>query len=195
MALNLVNEIWIDKAKGEVNPLAFSEVAQELAKIIDMEGRNLLSRQEKEELRKRFKNKQERELEEEKLQAKKTSEMAKKMRYEDWLLERIKWKEEKNKPTQIRKFYDAIFNLNQRQHKELIYKEDESQEISRNILAQLHRQLALVHYAKGRKLITQSFVSMMDELIKAVNTPRDLQIITDFLEAFMAFYKECRPGN
>ena len=63
------------------------------------------------------------------------------------------------------------------------------------ILAQLHRQLALVHYAKGRNLVTDSFVKMMDELIKAVNNREDLQIITDFLESFMAFYKEYRGNN
>jgi len=137
MALNLVNKIWKDKAKGEVNPLAFSEVAQELAKKISEEGGGERGRQ--------------------------------------------------NKSSQLRKYYDAIFNLNQR---------TKIEEAKWNaILAQLHRQLALVHYAKGRRLVTQSFVAMMDELIKAVDTPKDLQTITDFLEAFMAFYKEYRPGN
>ena len=68
------------------------------------------------------------------------------------------------------------------------------------ILAQLHRQLALVHYAKGRDLVTESFVAMMDELIKAVSDveeqgKKDLEVITNFLEAFMAFYKECRPKS
>ena len=62
-------------------------------------------------------------------------------------------------------------------------------------IAQLHRQLALVHYAKGRELVSDSFVKMMDELIGAVEKKEDLQVITDFLEAFMAYYKECRPKN
>jgi CRISPR-associated protein Csm2 len=135
----LVKQIWKDRAKGEVNPLAFSDLAQKMAQQIDQEGLNPRGRP------------------------------------------------EKNKSTQLRKYYDVIFNLNQR-----------ARMAGANwnaILAQLHRQLALVHYAKGRKLVTDSFVSMMDELIRAINKPEDLQVVTDFLEAFMAFYKEYRGNN
>ena len=135
----LVEQIWKDKSKNEVNPLAFSELAQEIARKIHEEGLNR------------------------------------------------RGKPEKNKSTQLRKYYDVVFNLNQR-----------AKMTASNwnaILAQLHRQLALVHYAKGRNLVTDSFVKMMDELIKAVNNREDLQIITDFLESFMAFYKEYRGNN
>ncbi len=142
----LVEKIWKDKAKGKVNPLAFSELAQQLAQSIDTEGLNQRGRP------------------------------------------------DKNKSTQIRKYYDAIFSLNQRA-KMLSRGTKLDETIWNAILAQLHRQLALVHYAKGRKLVTDSFVLMMDELIKAIERPEDLQVITDFLEAFMAYYKECRPGN
>ena len=135
----LVEQIWKDKSKNEVNPLAFSELAQKRAREIHEEGLNR------------------------------------------------RGKPEKNKSTQLRKYYDVIFNLNQR-----------AKMTASNwnaILAQLHRQLALVHYAKGRNLVTDTFVKMMDELIKAVNNREDLQIITDFLESFMAFYKEYRGNN
>ena len=133
----LVERIWKDKAKGEVNPLAFSDLAQKMASQISNDGGGERGRQ--------------------------------------------------NKSSQLRKYYDVIFNLNQRA---------KMAGASWNaILAQLHRQLALVHYAKGRKLVTASFASMMDELIRAVKEPKDLQVITDFLEAFMAYYKECRPSN
>ncbi len=138
----LVEKIWRNKDKGEINPRAFSEVAQEWAKKISDEGGGERGRQ--------------------------------------------------NKSSQLRKYYDVIFHLNQR-----------AQLSTTNwdaILAQLHRQLALVHYAKGRKLVTDSFVTMMDELIKAVSEReeegrKDLEIIANFLEAFMAFYKECRPRD
>jgi len=133
----LVEKIWKDKSKGKVNPMAFSELAQNLATNISEEGGGPRGRQ--------------------------------------------------NKSSQLRKFYDVIFNLNQRARSEEANWD--------TILAKLHRQLALVHYAKGRKLVTDSFVSMMDELIKAVEKPEDLQVVTDFLETLMAFYKECRPTN
>jgi len=140
----LVETIWKDKSKGEVNPLAFSEVAQKIAHKIHQEGLNR------------------------------------------------RGKAEKNKSTQLRKYYDVIFSLNQRAKM--------GGSNWNAILAQLHRQLALVHYAKGRDLVTESFVAMMDELIKAVSDAeeqgkKDLEVITNFLEAFMAFYKECRPRN
>ena len=140
--MDLVEKIWRNKSKGEVNPLAFSEVAQEMAKKISDDGGGERGRQ--------------------------------------------------NKSSQIRKYYNVIFNLNQRAQLE-----------GANwnvILAQLHRQLALVHYAKGRKLVTNSFVDMMDELIRAVSEKeeqgrKDLEVITNFLEAFMAYYRECRPRD
>lgn len=133
----LVEKIWKDKAKGEVNPLAFSELAQKMALQISNDGGGKKGKQ--------------------------------------------------NKSSQLRKYYDVIFNLNQRAK----MVEDQWNAL----LAQLHRQLALVHYARGRNLVTDSFVSMMDELIKAVESPKDLQVVTDFLEAFMAYYKELRGNN
>ncbi len=135
----LVERIWKDKARKEVNPLAFSELAQAIANKIHQEGLNR------------------------------------------------RGKPEKNKSTQLRKYYDVIFNLNQRAKM--------AGGKWNAIQAQLHRQLALVHYAKGRNLVTDSFVKMMDELIRAVENKQDLQVITDFLEAFMAFYKEYRGNN
>jgi len=132
--MSLVGKIWKNKEKNELNPTAFSELAQSLAIKISNDGGGL--------------------------------------------------KGKLNKSSQLRKFYDTIFNLNQRV----------TVDNWNAILAQLHRQLALVHYAKGRKLVTDSFVRMMDELIKAVEKPSDLQVITNFLETFMAFYKECRPN-
>ena len=98
----------------------------------------------------------------------------------------------KNRPSQLRKFYEAIFNLNQRA--KIIKKNQREWEITWNtILMQLHRQLALVHYAKGRGNVTDAFVKMMEDLINSVKDFKDLDVITHFLEAFMAFYKELRP--
>lgn len=95
-----------------------------------------------------------------------------------------------NNTSQLRKFYDTIFNLNQRA--KTVPDENDSAWLS--IMAQLHRQIAMVHYAKGRKLVSENFVNMLEELIKAVKTKKDLQVVTDFFEAFMAFYKELKPN-
>jgi len=189
----LVERIWKDKAKGEVNPLAFSDLAQKMAQKVDIEGRDLLTSEENKEIKRKFKNKKDRDLAKEKLQKEKEKQMQK-MTYEEWLIEKVNWKDKSNKPTQIRKFYNVIFDLHQRT-------KNQTEETKWNeIIAQLHRQLALVHYARGRNLVTNSFVNMLEELIKAIDqTPeqgkKDLEVVTNFLEAFMAYYKECRPSN
>jgi len=141
-ASNLVREIWKDREKNIINPLAFSETAKRLAEEIDREG-----------------------------------------------VDR-KGKKSKNKQSQLRRFYDAIFNLNTQAQ---TLKDEALKDKAWNMIeVQLHRQIALIHYAKGRGLVTESFVSMMEELIKAVRNREDLKVITSFLEAFMAFYRELR---
>ena len=92
-----------------------------------------------------------------------------------------------NKQSQLRKFYDVIFNLNQ---KAQMMEGDER--YWNAIKVQLHRQIALVHYAKGRDLVSKTFVAMMEELINSVENPDDLQVVVDFMETFMAFYRELR---
>jgi len=135
--MNLVKQIWKDRKSKVINPVAFSSLAQRMAKAISDEGGGKKGR--------------------------------------------------KNQSSQLRKHYDVIFNLNQRA---------KLSELNWNvILATLHKQLALIHYAHGRNLVTSSFVSMMDELIETIKDPDDLQVVTDFLEAFMAYYKEERPQN
>lgn len=134
---NLVREIWKDREKNILNPLAFSETARNWAVKINQEGGR-----------------------------------------------------SKNKQSQLRRFYDAIFNLNTQAQ---TLKDEALKDKAWNMIeVQLHRQIALIHYAKGRGLVTESFVSMMEELIKAVRNREDLKVITSFLEAFMAFYRELR---
>ncbi len=127
--MGLVEEIWKDKEKEELNPLAFSEVAKDWAEKIAGDGKNL------------------------------------------------------NKRSQLMKYYDTIVKLNERA------KNTEDFNI---ILVQLNRELALIHYARGRGKVSDTFVEMMEELIKSVNSKNDLKVITDFLECFIAFYTEKR---
>jgi len=92
----------------------------------------------------------------------------------------------KNKSSQIRKYYDEIFKLNQRAR---------SQGANWDVvLAQVHMIVAKVAYAKGRKLVTDEFEKLMRELIKSIETKEHLNVVTNFLEAFMAFYKVHGPN-
>ncbi len=89
----------------------------------------------------------------------------------------------KNKPSQLRKFYDEFFKLYQRSE---FYGEEEWKKI---ILPQLHMLVPKVVYAQGRKLVTEKFVRFMKDLIGGVKSKEDLKIAANFFEAFVGFYK------
>lgn len=86
----------------------------------------------------------------------------------------------RNKTSQLRKFYDELFKLNQRAKMPGINWD--------TILPHVHMLIAKVAYAKGRDLVTDSFVSMLKDLLSKVEHKEQLHVVTSFLEAFMAFY-------
>lgn len=90
----------------------------------------------------------------------------------------------KNKSSQLRRFYDEFFKLNQRS---AAYSVEEWKKV---ILPQLHMLVPKVVYAKGRKLVTDTFVNLIKELVFFVETKEDLKIANDFFEAFIGFYRQ-----
>jgi len=88
-----------------------------------------------------------------------------------------------NKRTQLRKFYDAIIELNNRVKRN---PDDWS-----NILALVNMVIAKVVYAKGRNnLVSDDFVKLMKNCIAQVEYPEDLDVFAHFFEAFMGFYRQ-----
>lgn len=90
-----------------------------------------------------------------------------------------------NKSTQLRRYFDELVRL-------------DTQAKAKNadmdlILPQVHMLVAKVAYAKGRKLVSDSFVDMMKIGITQINDKDDLRVFTNFLESFMGFYKMYRP--
>lgn len=86
-----------------------------------------------------------------------------------------------NKGTQLRKFFDEILRLNT-----LAQARDSDWNL---ILPQVHMLIAKVAYARGRKLVSQSFVDHVREGIAQVENPEDLKVFCNHMEAFMGFYK------
>lgn len=87
----------------------------------------------------------------------------------------------KNKGTQLRRFFDEIIRIN-----------SHSQQIGADwniILPQLHMMIAKAAYAKGRNLVTDSFVNLIKGGIQQVENKEDLKVFTNFFESFMGFYK------
>ncbi len=86
-----------------------------------------------------------------------------------------------NKGTQLRKFFDEILRLNT-----MAQAKDADWNL---ILPQVHMVIAKTAYAKGRKLVSQSFVNHIRQGIEQVETPNDLKVFSNHMEAFMGFYK------
>ncbi len=96
-------------------------------------------------------------------------------------------KSKRNKQTQIRKYFDEVVRLNEMAQTLSNSKEDKDIWENR-ILPQIHMLIAKVVYAKGRKLVTDSFINIIKDGINQIQDKEDLQIFTNFLEAFIGFY-------
>ena len=96
----------------------------------------------------------------------------------------------KNKNSQIRRYFDEIVRLNT-----LAQEKDKDDEwMQYKVLPQVHMLVAKVVYAQGRNLVTQSFVDMMKSGIEQIENRKDMQVFTNFLESFMGYYKMHGPN-
>jgi CRISPR-associated protein Csm2 len=90
----------------------------------------------------------------------------------------------KNKRSQLRRFYDEIIRLNTMA---------QANKDWNTILPLVHMIIAKTVYAKGRNLVTDSFVEMLKSGIEQIHDKEDLQVFANFLEAFMGFYQIYGP--
>ncbi|MBP8980673.1 MAG: type III-A CRISPR-associated protein Csm2 [Syntrophobacterales bacterium] len=90
---------------------------------------------------------------------------------------------ERNKRTQLRKFYDEVIRLNgdiKSKPTDWDY-----------VLPYVNMLIAKAVYAQGRNtLVTSEFVNMLKECIDQVEQPGDLDVFANFFEAFMGYYKQ-----
>ncbi len=89
---------------------------------------------------------------------------------------------EKNKRTQLRKFYDEVVRLNT-----IVKGKPEEWEI---VLPYINMLIAKAAYALGRKLVTDEFVNFIKECVAQVQAPEDFDVFTNFFESFMGFYRK-----
>ena len=92
-----------------------------------------------------------------------------------------------NKRTQIRKFYDEVVRLS-------ILGKTRPDEWD-NILPLVHMLTAKAAYAQGRKLISPNFMGFIKDSIDQIERPEDLDVFSNFFEAFMGFYRLHGPNN
>ncbi len=93
----------------------------------------------------------------------------------------------KNKISQIRKFYDEVVRLN-------MEAKSESADWDK-ILPIVNMITAKTAYAMGRKLITENFLVFIRTSIKQIQEPEDLSVFANLFEAFYGFYKFHSPEN
>lgn len=89
--------------------------------------------------------------------------------------------ENKNKPTQLRKFYDEVVMWDQRV-KTNPDRFDEYLPLIRMINAK-------VAYAKGRDLVDNNYFNLIKHCLVSVKNEKTFGNCKKFLEAFMGFYK------
>ncbi|HDD43809.1 MAG TPA: type III-A CRISPR-associated protein Csm2 [Candidatus Desulfofervidus auxilii] len=90
-------------------------------------------------------------------------------------------KKDKNKISQIRKFYDEVLNLSER----IKYERRDFQ----FYLPYVRMLKAKAYYALGRKHITEKFVRFIEACINEIETKEDFEVYKEFFEAFMGFYR------
>ncbi|MGD9972653.1 MAG: type III-A CRISPR-associated protein Csm2 [Desulfatirhabdiaceae bacterium] len=92
-----------------------------------------------------------------------------------------------NKRTQLRKFYDEVVRLDTAAR---------SAETNwRTILPLVHMLTAKAAYAKGRELISDSFLAFVKDSVAQIRDTKDLRIFATFFEAVMGFYRQLGPSN
>ncbi|MCD6272855.1 MAG: type III-A CRISPR-associated protein Csm2 [Deltaproteobacteria bacterium] len=92
-----------------------------------------------------------------------------------------------NKRTQIRKFYDEIVRL------AMLSKSRPNE--WEQLLPMVHMVTAKAAYANGRKLISDGFLRFLRNSIEQIKKPEDLNVFSNFFEAFMGFYRLHGPRN
>jgi len=90
----------------------------------------------------------------------------------------------KNKPTQIRKFYDEILK-----YKTLIKDENDFKKYH----AYINMLIPKAAYSKGRNLVTQEFTEFIKYSLSLINDYKDFIVFVNLFESIIAYYKELNP--
>jgi CRISPR-associated protein Csm2 len=98
-----------------------------------------------------------------------------------------------NKPTQLRKFYDEIIMWDTRINSQA--DAEKRNELFKDSLPFIRMMNAKVAYAKGRRLVDENYVKLMNHCLNEVKSPETMRNFKLFIEAFMGFYKVERPRD
>ncbi len=94
---------------------------------------------------------------------------------------------QKNKPTQLRRFYDELVML-----QEKVGSDKARFEQQRPFIQMMKAKVA---YAKGRDKVDDNFEKLLRKVVDEARDPDTLKQAKLFMEAFMAFYKVYGPKD
>ncbi|HPJ97165.1 MAG TPA: type III-A CRISPR-associated protein Csm2 [Syntrophales bacterium] len=90
---------------------------------------------------------------------------------------------DRNKRTQLRKFYDEVVRLNG-----TVKSNPDDWD---NVLPYINMLIAKAAYANGRnRLVTDEFVDLLKCCVAQIQNPPDLDVFANFFESFMGFYRQ-----
>jgi len=92
-----------------------------------------------------------------------------------------------NKRTQLRKFYDEVLRLNS---------EAKARQGEWNrIIPLVHMLTAKAAYARGRDLVSDTFLDFIKGSVSQIEEQKDLAVFANLFEAVMGFYRQHGPSN
>lgn len=91
----------------------------------------------------------------------------------------------KNNISQLRRFYDAILNLDNT----LQSLEGDINENFKKLLPYLKMLKPLAYYSLGRQHITEHFKDFIETCLNNVHDYKDFKVLKTFFEAFMGYYR------
>ncbi|NLF98076.1 MAG: type III-A CRISPR-associated protein Csm2 [Candidatus Riflebacteria bacterium] len=98
----------------------------------------------------------------------------------------------KNKPTQLRRFFDEIIAFESRYKQMLSKNPGEPEKVFMQQLPFIHMLIPKVKYAEARNLVSRDFVELVKSaVVDNLKQSSDLKVLTSFFEAFMGHYKYC----
>lgn len=95
--------------------------------------------------------------------------------------------ERRNKPSQLRRFYDELVMWQTK-----VGQDEARFQQSRPFILMLNAKAA---YAEGRQLVDKNFVTLLDRCLRQAEDAKTLGYAKLFFEAFLGFYKEVRPSE
>jgi CRISPR-associated protein Csm2 len=99
---------------------------------------------------------------------------------------------QRNKPTQLRRFFDEIVAFEARYKQVLSKTPSEPERVFAQQLPFIHMLVPKVKYAEARNLVSSEFSELLKSaVVDNLKKAEDLKILTSFFEAFMGHYKYC----